>query len=271
MSYDVTALFTSVPVDRALEVITERLHEDDTLTSRTEIIIPQIVELLDFCLSTTYFIYDGAYYQQTHGAAIGSPIYRKPTHTDQYLNFKSHHPLTHKRSVVRTLANRAQQYVTTAEDRKSELAHVHNALIANRYPEWAHAPPPSSSQRPPNTKNNPRKSMLGLLYVDRLSKQHGRIYRSHNIHMYHKPAYTLSSMIVHPKDKTPKEHQCGTIYNITCDIDSSHTYIGETKRTLSQRHSQRHTNLDIRESLYHEQRSGIPSACHLQTNYPAEI
>ena len=50
-------------------------------------------------------------------------------------------------------------------------------------------------------------------------------------------------MVVHPKDKTPKEHKCGTIYNITCDIDSSHTYIGETKRTLSQRFKE-HTNLD---------------------------
>jgi len=74
VSYDVTALFTSVAVDKALEVITERLHEDDTLTSRTETTIPQIVELLDFCLNTTYFIYDWAYYQQTHGAAMGSPI-----------------------------------------------------------------------------------------------------------------------------------------------------------------------------------------------------
>ena len=57
-------------------------------------------------------------------------IYMKPTHTDQYLNFKSHHPLTHKRSVVRTLTYREQQYFTTAEDRKSELAHVHNAMRA---------------------------------------------------------------------------------------------------------------------------------------------
>ena len=57
----------------------------------------------------------------------------KPTHTNHYLNFKLHHLLTHKRSVVRTLIYREQQYFTTAEDRKSELAHVHNALRANAY------------------------------------------------------------------------------------------------------------------------------------------
>ena len=174
-------------------------------------------------------------------------IYRKPTHTDQYLNFKSHHLLTHTRSVARTLTNRAQQYVTTAEDRKSELAHVHNALRANGYPEWALAPPPSSAKRPPNTNNNPRRSVLRLPYVAGLSEQLGRIYKSHNIHMYHKPANTLRSMIVHPKDKTPKEHQCGTIYNITCDVD-----IGETKRTFSQRFKE-HTNLGHRTLSVHEE------------------
>ena len=104
-------------------------------------------------------------------------------------------------------------------------------------------PPTSSAKRSPNTNNNPRRSMLGLLYVAGISEQLGPIYKSYNIHMYHKPANTLHSMVVHPKDITPKEHQCGTIYNISCDIDSSHTYIGETKRILSQRFKE-HINLD---------------------------
>ena len=144
---------------------------------------------------------------------------------DQYLNFKSHHPLTHKRSVVRTLTYREQQYFTTAEDRKSQLAHVHNALRANGYSEWALAPPPSSAKRPPSTNNNPQRPMLGLPYVAGLSEQLGRLYKSHNIDIYHNPANTLRSTVLHHKEKTPKEHICGTIYNITCDIDSSHTYI----------------------------------------------
>ena len=47
VSYDVTALFTSVPADKALTVINERLHADPTLSSRTELNINQITELLD--------------------------------------------------------------------------------------------------------------------------------------------------------------------------------------------------------------------------------
>ena len=67
-------LFTIVPVDEALEVIARKLHEDDNLPSRTELSITQIVELLDFGLNTTYFLYDDVYYQQTHGAAMGLPV-----------------------------------------------------------------------------------------------------------------------------------------------------------------------------------------------------
>lgn len=66
--------YTSVPVDQALDIISERLHEDDTLQQRCKLKVDQVIQLLKFCLNTTYFIYDSKYYQQTHGAAMGSPV-----------------------------------------------------------------------------------------------------------------------------------------------------------------------------------------------------
>ena len=47
-------------------------------------------------------------------------IYRKPTHTDQYLMFDSHHPLEHKLSVIRTLLSRKDEIVTEESDRTEE-------------------------------------------------------------------------------------------------------------------------------------------------------
>ena len=36
--------------------------------------ISQIVTLLEFCLKNTYFLFQGKYYEQVHGAAMGSTI-----------------------------------------------------------------------------------------------------------------------------------------------------------------------------------------------------
>ena len=36
--------------------------------------IPQIISLLEFCLTHTYFLFQGKYYEQVQGAAMGSPI-----------------------------------------------------------------------------------------------------------------------------------------------------------------------------------------------------
>ena len=58
-SYDVSALFTSVPVPSALDIINNKLQQDADLPNRTNMAAVNITELLDFCLSNTYFIFQG--------------------------------------------------------------------------------------------------------------------------------------------------------------------------------------------------------------------
>ena len=73
-SFDVKALFTSVPVQPSIQIVKQRLQQDNTLPQRTSMSIQQITSLLEFCLSHTYFLFQGKYYEQVQGAAMGSPI-----------------------------------------------------------------------------------------------------------------------------------------------------------------------------------------------------
>ena len=52
VSYDVTSLFTSVPVQSAVHVVIERLEEDKTLKDRTDLTPNEIGGLLRQCLET---------------------------------------------------------------------------------------------------------------------------------------------------------------------------------------------------------------------------
>ena len=61
-------------------------------------------------------------------------VFRKPTHTDRYLDFNSHHEKKHKISTASTLLNRACILPNTLEGKSSEAKHVTNALLANGYP-----------------------------------------------------------------------------------------------------------------------------------------
>ena len=202
VSFDVTALFTSVPVGESIDIIRHRLEQDDSLAERTPLSVKSVCELLTFCLTTTYFTFEGQFFQQTEGAAMGSPVspivanlfmedfeekalatyhtpprywgrymddtmaivekdkvdeftdhlniqhpnikftremeennciamldtlitrnedtltfsvFRKATHTDQYLQFESHQPLEHKLGVICTLRHRANNICSTPD------------------------------------------------------------------------------------------------------------------------------------------------------------
>ena len=61
MSYDVSALFTSIPIDTTINI--KKQLEDDK-HSRTNMTIKHICCLLEFCLKNTYFKFKGKFYEQ---------------------------------------------------------------------------------------------------------------------------------------------------------------------------------------------------------------
>ena len=61
-------------------------------------------------------------------------IYRKPTHTDRYLDFHSHHDRKHKSSTAETLLHRALNLLNTQIGKTRETARVCAALHSNGYP-----------------------------------------------------------------------------------------------------------------------------------------
>lgn len=74
VSFDIVSLYTNVPIDDALEVISSMLHEDDTLEDRTAISAANICLLTELCLRSTYFQFQNQFYEQVDGAAMGSPL-----------------------------------------------------------------------------------------------------------------------------------------------------------------------------------------------------
>ena len=73
-SYDVSALFMSVLIDQALKIIKDLLVKDPALKDRTVIGVDDIILLLEFCLKNTYFSFQGQFFEQVEGVAMGSPV-----------------------------------------------------------------------------------------------------------------------------------------------------------------------------------------------------
>ena len=63
-------------------------------------------------------------------------VYRKPTHTDQYLQWDSNQYLASKCSVINTLTHRARILCSTPELINNELEHLEEVLRGCKYPRW---------------------------------------------------------------------------------------------------------------------------------------
>ena len=63
-------------------------------------------------------------------------VYRKPPHTNHFLQFSSHQPLEHKLGVIRTLTHRAKCLSSTPQAYVKEITNLLKVLSISGYKKW---------------------------------------------------------------------------------------------------------------------------------------
>ena len=71
--------------------------------------------------------------QQMEDGSFATCVYRKPTHTDRYLQYSSHHPVNQKVSLARTLFSRANSITSNNEKKIEEFHQITKTLKNNRF------------------------------------------------------------------------------------------------------------------------------------------
>ena len=70
-SLDVTSLFTNVPPEETIQTCLDRLF---SLPDPPKLLRSVLKDLLQFPTKQSHFLFDGKYYDQIDGVAIGSPL-----------------------------------------------------------------------------------------------------------------------------------------------------------------------------------------------------
>ena len=154
-------------------------------------------------------------------------VYRKPTHTDRYLNQRSFHHPSIKSSVNRTLVQRAYN-ICDKDSLPKELQHIRTTLKRNGY-----NPNKISTAKPvPNPESKVSDLTLSacLPYLGSTYNKLQRILRQAGIDVFHS-APSKPQGLLH-KDKPDPNNRVG-VYRIPCECGK--VYIGETKRNLPTR------------------------------------
>lgn len=76
VSYDVTSLFTNVPVQETINILVEKAFADDWFNSTYDLNLQkdQLTQLLRMASTDQLFQFDGQLYEQCEGVAMGSPL-----------------------------------------------------------------------------------------------------------------------------------------------------------------------------------------------------
>ena len=126
---------------------------------------------------------------------LTTSVYRKPTHTDQYLAYDSHHPQSVKRGIVKCLYERAKRLVTKPSVNSEEKKHLLSVLVSNGYPFFFLAET-YQDQKPKNSGEpaNEFKVTAVLPYVKGLSEELRRCLQQRGVRAVFK-SETLSTRL----------------------------------------------------------------------------
>ena len=73
VSFDVTSLYTNIPIIDTLNIIKDYVHSDDQFARKTAIPQDKFLDLVNLVLTTTWYTFNSQFYQQNDGVAMGGP------------------------------------------------------------------------------------------------------------------------------------------------------------------------------------------------------
>ena len=176
-------------------------------------------------------------------------VYRKPTHTDRYLDFYSHHNKRHKISAAETLLCRATNLPNTKQGKETELTHVIDALRFNNYPQNVISNILKKKSQRTDSIPTPEElvcmffkratpsdfsNCAVLSYINGISQPLNRLLNKHDVRVVSKPFKTLQQEFPSPKARPPIDLQPNVVYKIPC-ADCPWNYVGETGRCFKTR------------------------------------
>ena len=149
----------------------------------------------------------------------------------------SHHPRSHKKSVVTTLFQRAENLTSNNDARENECQYATNVLKKNNYPKsFLH----DCLRRPTLTDcNSPKgdsavKGFTIVSYIQGIPEPIWRVLNNCGIKVSLKPFRRLGHIFAKLKDCVPADWKTHAVYSIPCG-DCEKVYLGQIKRQLCTR------------------------------------
>nr|VZI26337.1 unnamed protein product [Spirometra erinaceieuropaei] len=162
-------------------------------------------------------------------------VFRKATNTEVTLHYNSNHPLSHKRSCVRTLFRRINTHCSPEAEKLRERETLWHLFLANGYPRSFVNKCLYQRHTRADRENTQRPATFrGVPYVRNVSEATERMLRPLSVGVGHRPEATIRRILMQPQGRLPPADTSGVIYRVKC-LDCLANYCGMTDKRLRTR------------------------------------